>query len=134
MPRSGQLRYSSICVVGETGLEPARPYSQGFLRPLRLPITPLPHIGVLGTGRHPWIYFVAFRWYKSNQRRIFSLFLFCDCVSCRSQVANTIPFTLTIVKLLFSPDLYFYDIVPQVMTPRLAFVASVIRPHFPCGV
>ena len=30
-------------MVGETGLEPARPYDQGFLRPLRLPITPLPH-------------------------------------------------------------------------------------------
>ena len=39
------------------GLEPTRPLGQGILSPLRLTIPPLPHKGVLGTGRHPWQYY-----------------------------------------------------------------------------
>ena len=91
-------------MVGETGLEPARPYDHQILSLRRLPVTPLPHIKAYwGQGATPGY-------------------------------ATHYQLTSTIAKLLFSPDLCFYDIVPQVMTPRLAFVASALRPHLPCGV
>ena len=48
-------------LVGETGLEPARPYDQGFLRPLRLPITPLPHIRRIGDRAPPLDSVLSFR-------------------------------------------------------------------------
>ena len=169
MPRSGQLRYSSIYsyssvrnakrlsalptkggiwknLGGRDG--GIRTHTGWILSPLSLPLDYIPicevedsdfHrgrnllqkslIAYWGQGATPGFFFTSlltsFSMVQIKPTENFFAISLCDCVSRRSQVTATIPYTLTIVKLLFSPDLYFYDIVPQVMTPRLAFVASV---------
>ena len=44
-------------MVGWRGVEPPIPHGRWILSPLHIPVLPPPHKGgVLGTGRHPWLF------------------------------------------------------------------------------
>lgn len=77
------------------------------------------------TGRHPGFILLAcgvlFRWYKSNQRSLFSHQLFCDCIFLIGSNHYTF-LSLTIANFFSSQPAFAYGIVWWVMTPTWPFV------------